>query len=101
MAEPKHFLDLDRSIRKRSPDPRSRQGDEKQRANGATDRAVGGKTLAMIFEKSLDPHPRVVRGRHALLRASIMLGRTDTQLRRGETIADTARVPEPLRRHHS
>ena len=31
---------------------------------------------------------------------TIMLGRTDTQLGRGETIADTARVLSPLRRHH-
>jgi ornithine carbamoyltransferase len=54
---------------------------------------LGGKTLAMIFEKpSTRTRVSFEVGMRELGGQTIMLGRTDTQLGRGETIADTARV---------
>jgi ornithine carbamoyltransferase len=94
MAVPKHFLDLDQV------DPKTlRQildhgkAMKKQRANGGHDRPLAGKTLAMIFEKpSTRTRVSFEVGMRELGGQTIMLGRTDTQLGRGETIADTARV---------
>ena len=94
MAAPKHFLDLDQV------DPKTlRQildhgkAMKKARSNGGHDRPLGGKTLAMIFEKpSTRTRVSFEVGMRELGGETIMLGRTDTQLGRGETIADTARV---------
>ena len=94
MATPKHFLDLDQV------DPKTlRQildhgkAMKKARANGGHDKPLGGKTLAMIFEKpSTRTRVSFEVGMRELGGQTIMLGRTDTQLGRGETIADTARV---------
>ena len=94
MAIPKHFIDLDQV------DPKTlRQildhgkAMKKQRANGGHDKPLGGKTLAMIFEKpSTRTRVSFEVGMRELGGQTIMLGRTDTQLGRGETIADTARV---------
>lgn len=94
MAAPKHFLDLDQV------DPKTlRQildhgkAMKKARSNGGHDKPLGGKTLAMIFEKpSTRTRVSFEVGMRELGGQTIMLGRTDTQLGRGETIADTARV---------
>jgi ornithine carbamoyltransferase len=94
MATPKHFLDLDQV------DPKTlRQildhgkAMKKARANGGHDQPLAGKTLAMIFEKpSTRTRVSFEVGMRELGGQTIMLGRTDTQLGRGETIADTARV---------
>ena len=94
MATPKHFLDLDQV------DPKTlRQildhgkAMKKQRANGGHDKPLAGKTLAMIFEKpSTRTRVSFEVGMRELGGQTIMLGRGDTQLGRGETIADTARV---------
>jgi len=94
MGTPKHFLDLDQV------DPKTlRQildhgkAMKKQRANGGHDQPLAGKTLAMIFEKpSTRTRVSFEVGMRELGGQTIMLGRTDTQLGRGETIADTARV---------
>jgi ornithine carbamoyltransferase len=94
MGEPRHFLDLDRFDtstlrgilkiglaykRKQPPD-----------GNG---RPLAGKTLAMIFEK---PSTRTRVSFEVAVRQlggdAIMLTDTSTQLGRGETVADTARV---------
>ena len=61
--------------------------------NGRRDRPLAGKTLAMIFEKP-STRTRVsfeVAMRH-LGGDTIFLDAVDTQLGRGETVADTARV---------
>jgi ornithine carbamoyltransferase len=87
---PRHFLDLDRF-----------DGAELRRIldlgvaykNGRRDRPLAGKTLAMIFEKP-STRTRVsfeVAMRH-LGGDTIFLDAADTQLGRGETVADTARV---------
>jgi ornithine carbamoyltransferase len=94
MAEPRHFLDLDRldsSLLRRILD---RGRDYKQdRATGGHDQPLAGKTLAMIFEKpSTRTRVSFEVGMRDLGGHTIMLGTSDTQLGRGETIADTARV---------
>jgi ornithine carbamoyltransferase len=87
---PRHFLDLDQF-----------DGAELRRIldlgvaykNGRRDRPLAGKTLAMIFEKP-STRTRVsfeVAMRH-LGGDAIFLDSADTQLGRGETVADTARV---------
>jgi ornithine carbamoyltransferase len=94
MSTPKHFLDLDQV------DPKTLrqildQGKamKKSRSNGGHDKPLAGKTLAMIFEKpSTRTRVSFEVGMRELGGETIMLGRTDTQLGRGETIADTARV---------
>jgi len=94
MTSPKHFLDLDQV------DPKTlRQildhgkAMKKARANGGHDKPLAGKTLAMIFEKpSTRTRVSFEVGMRELGGQTVMLGRTDTQLGRGETIADTARV---------
>ncbi|MDP2333722.1 MAG: ornithine carbamoyltransferase [Reyranella sp.] len=94
MSTPKHFLDLDQV------DPKTLrqildQGKamKKSRVNGGHDKPLAGKTLAMIFEKpSTRTRVSFEVGMRELGGETIMLGRTDTQLGRGETIADTARV---------
>src|SRR6185503_921717 len=94
MATLKHFLDLDqvdpRTLRQILDHGKTMK---KQRANGGHDKPLGGKTLAMIFEKpSTRTRVSFEVGMRELGGQTIMLGRTDTQLGRGETIADTARV---------
>ena len=61
--------------------------------NGRRDRPLDGKTLAMIFEK---PSTRTRVSFEVAMRQLggdvIMLNTADSQLGRGETVADTARV---------
>ncbi|HVC55883.1 MAG TPA: ornithine carbamoyltransferase [Stellaceae bacterium] len=87
---PRHFLDIDQY-----------EIDELRRIldlgfaykNGRHDRPLDGKTLAMIFEK---PSTRTRVSFEVAMRqlggGTIVLGTADSQLGRGETIADTARV---------
>ncbi len=92
MSEPKHFLDLDRFGK---DDLRSilDLGTAHKKGNPPVDRPLDGKILAMIFEKpstrtrvSFDVAMRQLGGQ------TLFLGESDSQLGRGETIADTARV---------
>ena len=87
---PRHFLDLDQF-----------DGAELRRIldlgvaykNGRRDRPLAGKTLAMIFEK---PSTRTRVSFEVAMRNlggdAIFLDSADTQLGRGETVADTASV---------
>jgi ornithine carbamoyltransferase len=94
MGEPRHFLDLDRldagllrRILDRGHDYKSTRG------NGGHDQPLAGKTLAMIFEKpSTRTRVSFEVGMCELGGRTVMMGTADTQLGRGETIADTARV---------
>ena len=87
---PRHFLDLDQFD---SRALRRILGLGFAYKNGRRDRPLAGKTLAMIFEKP-STRTRVsfeVAMRH-LGGDTIFLDAVDTQLGRGETVADTARV---------
>ena len=87
---PRHFLDLDQFD---SRALRRILGLGFAYKNGRRDRPLAGKTLAMIFEKP-STRTRVsfeVAMRH-LGGDTIFLDAADTQLGRGETVADTARV---------
>jgi len=87
---PRHFLDLDQF------DSAALRGILDlgfAYKHGRRDRPLAGKTLAMIFEKP-STRTRVsfeVAMRH-LGGDTIFLDAADTQLGRGETVADTARV---------
>ena len=78
---PRHFLDIDRLDTGFAY------------KNGRRDRPLAGKTLAMIFEK---PSTRTRVSFEVAMRQlggdTIYLNTTDSQLGRGETVADTARV---------
>ena len=87
---PRHFLDLDlfdNTALRRILD----LGFDYK--NGRRDRPLAGKTLAMIFEK---PSTRTRVSFEVATRQlggdAIFLDAADTQLGRGETVADTARV---------
>ena len=87
---PRHFLDLDQFD---SAELRRILDLGVGYKNGRRDRPLAGKTLAMIFEKP-STRTRVsfeVAMRH-LGGDTIFLDAADTQLGRGETVADTARV---------
>jgi ornithine carbamoyltransferase len=87
---PRHFLDLDQFD---SAELRRILDLGVAYKNGRRDRPLAGKTLAMIFEKP-STRTRVsfeVAMRH-LGGDTIFLDSADTQLGRGETVADTARV---------
>lgn len=94
MATPLHFLDLDRFDRATLRRILARAGELKARHKTQADAALlEGRTLAMIFER---PSTRtrvsfelamLQLGGHALL-----LTDSESQLGRGETMADTARV---------
>ena len=94
MAKPKHFLDLDRfetsELRVMLDEGMRMKRGEATRGDA---RPLAGKTLAMIFEKP-STRTRVSfevaasqLGGHA-----VVLEPSGTQLGRGETVADTARV---------
>jgi ornithine carbamoyltransferase len=93
MPEPKHFLDLDRlesgtlrSIVERGKAFKSVRAD-------AAERLLQGKALAMIFEKpSTRTRVSFELGMRELGGEVIVLERDGSQLGRGETVADTARV---------
>jgi ornithine carbamoyltransferase len=90
--QPRHFLDLDRfesaSLREMLDTARAVKAGER-----AQDRPLAGKTLAMIFEKpSTRTRVSFEVGSRQLGLEPIVLEPSGTQLGRGETIADTARV---------
>jgi len=88
---PRHFLDLDKVAKAElrgivEHSQRYRQGKDDARP-------LVGKTLAMIFEKpSTRTRVSFEVGMKELGGEVVMLGTNDTQLGRGESIADTARV---------
>jgi ornithine carbamoyltransferase len=87
---PRHFLDIDRHD---TPELRGIIDLGFAYKNGRRDRPLEGKTLAMIFEK---PSTRTRVSFEVAMRQlggeTIVLGTADSQLGRGETVADTARV---------
>jgi ornithine carbamoyltransferase len=87
---PRHFLDLDRF---ETHELKGILDLGVAYKNGRADRPLAGKTLAMIFEK---PSTRTRVSFEMAMRQlggdTIILGTQDSQLGRGETIADTARV---------
>ncbi len=92
VAEPRHFLDIDRFDQATLRDILERGVAFK---DGLSDspRPLEGKMLAMVFEK---PSTRTRVSFHVGMRQlggdAVDLSADDTQLRRGESIADTARV---------
>jgi ornithine carbamoyltransferase len=87
---PRHFLDLDRFD---SEELRGILDTGIAYKRGRRDRPLAGKTLAMIFEK---PSTRTRVSFEVAMRQlggdTIFLNTADSQLGRGETVADTARV---------
>ncbi len=89
-SPPRHFLDIDRHD---TPELRGIIDLGMAYKNGRRDRPLEGKTLALIFEK---PSTRTRVSFEVAMRQlggdTIVLGTQDSQLGRGETVADTARV---------
>ena len=87
---PRHFLDIDKF---ETPELKGILDLGLAYKNGRGDRPLEGKTLAMIFEK---PSTRTRVSFEVAMRQlggdAIILGTQDSQLGRGETVADTARV---------
>src|SRR5690348_2097689 len=87
---PRHFLDIDRLD---TAELRGMLDTGFAYKNGRRDRPLAGKTLAMIFEK---PSTRTRVSFEVAMRQlggdTIYLNTADSQLGRGETVADTARV---------
>lgn len=86
----RHFLDLDGI---EASELRSMIELAKTLKAGERSRAMGGKTLAMIFEKpSTRTRVSFEVAAHQLGGQAIVLSSKDMQLGRGESVADTARV---------
>jgi ornithine carbamoyltransferase len=87
---PRHFLDIDRFD---GAELRGILDTGVAYKNGRRDRPLAGRTLAMIFEK---PSTRTRVSFEVAMRQlggdTIFLNTADSQLGRGETVADTARV---------
>jgi ornithine carbamoyltransferase len=87
---PRHFLDLDQFD---TAELRGIIDTGFAYKNGRRDRPLAGKTLAMVFEK---PSTRTRVSFEVAMRqlggGTIYLNTADSQLSRGETVADTARV---------
>jgi ornithine carbamoyltransferase len=91
---PKHFLDLDRLDQATLRGILERAGGFKhRRSNGGHDRPLEGRTLVMIFEK---PSTRTRVSFQVAMQElgghTVILTDSESQLGRGETVADTARV---------
>ncbi|MBM3513094.1 MAG: ornithine carbamoyltransferase [Alphaproteobacteria bacterium] len=89
---PRHFLDLDRfdaaTIRQVL-----KLGADLKADRGGSRNALAGKTLAMVFEKpSTRTRVSFQVGISQLGGSAIVMSPQDTQIGRGESIADTARV---------
>ncbi len=90
-ATPRHFLDLDR-FRPEALRTILEAG-KRSKAAPLTDKPLAGKALAMIFEKpSTRTRVSFELGIRQLGGEAIVLEPSGSQLGRGETIADTARV---------
>ena len=87
---PRHFLDIDQLD---TAELRGIIETGFAYKNGRRDRPLAGKTLAMVFEK---PSTRTRVSFEVAMRqlggGTIYLNTADSQLGRGETVADTARV---------
>lgn len=94
MSAPKHFLDIDRLDTETLQGILARGHDlKKSRKSGATGRPLDGKTLVMIFEKpSTRTRVSFQVGMQELGGHTVILTDDQSQLGRGETVADTARV---------
>jgi len=91
-ATPRHFLDLDRFSRTELRHILE-LGKSCKRGEIGRNRPLDGKTLAMIFEKpSTRTRVSFEVGTRQLGGEPVVLEPSGTQLGRGETIADTARV---------
>jgi ornithine carbamoyltransferase len=91
-APPRHFLDLDRVDRKTLRAILD-AGLAMKRRPWPAERPLAGKALAMIFEKpSTRTRVSFELGMRQLGGEVIVLDRDGSQLGRGETVADTARV---------
>lgn len=94
MPAPKHFLDIDRFDRATLRTILERGRTLKQaRGTPAATMPLTGKTLVMIFEKpSTRTRVSFQVGMQELGGYTVLLSETDSQMGRGETVADTARV---------
>jgi ornithine carbamoyltransferase len=93
MTDIRHFLDLDRFEPSHLRHLIERGKAFKRGDAGGGVRPLDGKLLAMIFEKpSTRTRVSFEAGMQQLGGSVIVLSQNDTQLGRGETIADTARV---------
>ncbi len=92
-ATPKHFLDLDVLPAATLRDILDDAAKVKAAGRTTTNLPLAGRTLALIFEKpSTRTRVSFTVGMQQLGGNVITLSPTDTQIGRGETIADTARV---------
>jgi ornithine carbamoyltransferase len=93
MAAPRHFLDLDRLDGAELRRILDLGKNYKSRGRSLIDRPLAGKTLAMIFEK---PSTRTRISFEVAMKQlggdAVIMSASDSQLSRGETVADTARV---------
>jgi ornithine carbamoyltransferase len=94
MGAPRHFLDLDRFDRTTLRGMLDVAAEGKRGVGPlGSGRPFAGKALAMIFEKpSTRTRVSFERGMRQLGGDVIVLERDGSQLGRGETVADTARV---------
>ena len=89
---PRHFLDLDRFDTATVREILALGASLKSNRRGSQD-ALAGKSLAMVFEKpSTRTRVSFQVGMTQLGGSAIVMSPQDTQIGRGETIADTARV---------
>lgn len=94
MADVRHFLDIDRMDRATLRTILSK-GSSLKETRGTVDAEMSleGKTLVMIFEKpSTRTRVSFQVGMQELGGYTVVLNDSDSQLGRGETVADTARV---------
>jgi len=94
VSGPRHFLDLDRfdtaGLRRMLE---AGAAFKRDRAEGRREAPLGGKCLAMIFEKpSTRTRVSFEVGMRQLGGETVVLEREGSQLGRGESVADTARV---------
>ena len=93
MVGPKHFLDLDKLSGSALRSIIERGNLFKSERSSRVDRPLQGKALALIFEKpSTRTRVSFELGMRELGGDVIVLERDGSQLGRGETVADTARV---------
>ena len=92
MPDPRHFLDIaafDEATLRRMLD----KGQAFKTGRAADAQPLAGKTLAMLFEKpSTRTRVSFEVGMRQLGGGAILMSDMDSQLGRGETVADTARV---------